>query len=155
MVALGVALTLARSAYVSQVAGPGLPEDAATSFYDIVVHWLRIGIRAIFGVALLVAAGAFVTGPSRAAVRIRTWFTGNVARLAGETGIRSSDAGRWVGANKRALRIAAILVPVVVFFLWSVPTPTVLVTLVALSLLALLAIEIVGAAPKGSRPAGT
>jgi hypothetical protein len=155
MVVLGLALIAARSAYVNAVAGPGLPEDAATAFYDIVVHWLRIGIRAIFAVALLVAAGAFLTGPSRAAVGIRTWFTGLVGRAAGTTGVRSSPAGRWVGDNRRPLRIAAIVVPVVIFFLWSVPTPAVLITLVALSLLALLAIELVGAEPRGGRPVGT
>jgi hypothetical protein len=155
MVVLGLALMAARSAYVNAVAGPGLPEDAATAFYDIVVHWLRIGIRAIFAVALLVAAGAFLTGPSRAAVGTRTWFTGLVGQAAGTTGVRSSAAGRWVGDNRRPLRIAAIVVPVVIFFLWSVPTPAVLITLVALSLVALLAIELVGAAPRDSRPART
>jgi hypothetical protein len=147
MVVLGLVLTLARPLYLEQVSGPALPEDAAGSFYDIVVHWLRIGIRAIAAVALLVAAGAFLTGPSRAAAAVRRRFSASVGWLAGETGVRSSGVGRWVGANKRVLRIAAILIPIVVLFVWSLPTPAVLVGLVVISLLALLAIEIVGATP--------
>jgi hypothetical protein len=147
MVVLGAALTLARPLYVDAVAGPGLPEDAAVAFYEIVVHWLRIGIRAIGGLALLVAAAAFLTGPSRAALGVRSRFTALVRWLAGGTGVRSSGTGRWVGENKRGLRIASILVPVLVFGAWSTPTPAVLVTLVGLALLALLVVEIVGAPP--------
>ena len=153
MVVLGLVLALARPAYVSAVAGPGLPDDAAEAFYDIVIHWLRIGIRAIFGIAILVALGAFLTGPSRAAAAVRSRFGALVGWLAGETGVRSSPTGQWVGTNRRVLRIASIAVPAIVFFLWSTPTPALLVTLVALALLALLAVEIVGERPTARTPA--
>jgi len=144
MVVLGLLLLLGRSIYVDKVAG-ALPEDAARAFFDITVHWFRIGIRAIFAIALLVAAGAFLTGPSRAAVGIRRRFSGVVGGAAGETGVRSSATGRWVGENRTALRIASILVPAVVLFLWNAPTPAVLVVLVVIALLSLLAIEFVAA----------
>jgi hypothetical protein len=153
MLVLGAVLALGRSAYLAQVAGPGLPDDAATAFYDITVHWLRVGIRAIFAVALIVAAGAFLTGPSRAAQATRRKFGSAVDWVAGGTGVRSSAAGQWVAANKRALRIAAIFVPAGVFLLWTAPTPAVLIVLIAVALLALLAIELVGAPPRsGGEP---
>jgi hypothetical protein len=154
MLVLGAGLTAVRELYISQVAGPGLPEDAAAAFYDIAVRWLRYGIRAIFAIALLVAIGAFVTGPTRAAHGVRARFGSLVDWVAGDTGVRSSAAGQWVGANKRALRIAAIFVPAVIFLLLNAPTPAVLIVLIVLALVALLVIEIVAARPvsEGSAP---
>lgn len=147
VVVLGGLLMLARTVYVAEVEDAGLSEDAATAFYDIVVHWLRIGIRAIFALALLVAAGAFLAGPSRAAEGVRRRFRSAVDWSAGGTAIRSSASARWVAENKRGLRIAAVAAPAVAFVFWTAPTPAVLVVLVGLALLALLAIELVAAPP--------
>jgi hypothetical protein len=152
MAVLGIGLILGRSIYLSYVVGSNFPHDAASAFYDTLVHYLRLGLRAIAAVALLVAAGAFLTGPSRAAVAVRGWFGSGVGWFQGETGVGATQMGRWVGRNKRPLRIGAILLPVIIFMLWSTPTVTVLVVLVVLALLALLAIELVGRAP--SPPAG-
>jgi hypothetical protein len=147
MAALGILLTVGRSIYLSYVAGPKLPKDAATAFYETIIHYLRVGIRAIAGIALLVAAGAFLTGPSRVAVAIRRRFGSAVSWVQGETGVGSTSAARWVAENKRALRIVAILVPVAIFLLWSTPTVGVLIALVIVALVALLVIELLSRAP--------
>lgn len=78
MAVLGILLTLGRSVYLDLVAGPNLPPDAASAFYEILIHYLRLGLRVVAAVALLVAAGAFVTGPSRAAMAIRCRFGSTV-----------------------------------------------------------------------------
>jgi hypothetical protein len=152
MALLGVGLTIGRSIYLDQVAGPNLPHDAATAFYDTIVHYLRLGIRVIAAIALLVAAGAFVTGPSRAAVTIRRWFGSGVGWAQGETGAGSTGFARWVRSAKRPLRIGAILLPIAIFLLWNTPTVSLVIALVALSLFLLLVIELFARAP--SEPAG-
>ncbi|HEX6680822.1 MAG TPA: hypothetical protein VF063_09265 [Gaiellaceae bacterium] len=147
MALLGIGLTIGRSIYLDYVAGPKLPHDAATAFYDTLVHYLRLGIRVIAGIALLVAAGAFVTGPSRAAVAIRGWFGSLVGWAQGETGAGSTGFARWVRSAKRPLRIGAIVLPIAIFFLWNTPTVSLVIALVALSLFLLLVIELFARAP--------
>lgn len=147
MALLGIGLAIGRSIYLDYVAGPKLPHDAATAFYDTLVHYLRLGIRVIAGIALLVAAGAWVTGPSRAAVAIRRWFGSFVGWAQGETGAGSTGFARWVRSAKRPLRIGAIVLPIAIFFLWNTPTVSLVIALVALSLFLLLVIELFSRAP--------
>ncbi len=147
MAVLGIVLTLGRSIYLDYVVGPNLTHDAASAFYDTLIHYLRLGLRAIAAVALLVAAGAFLTGPSRAAAAVRRWFGSGTGWVQGETGVGTTRVGQWVGRNKKPLRIGAIFLPAIIFLLWGTPTVTVLVVLVVLALLALLAIELVGRTP--------
>ena len=146
MAVLGILLTLGRSVYLDLVAGPNLPRDAATAFYDILVHYLRLGLRVIAAVALLVAVAAFVSGPSRTARAIRGRFDSAVGWAQG--GATATPLGRWVARNKKTLRVGAILLPLAIFMLWSSPTITLLIILAALALLTLLAIEILGRAPR-------
>jgi hypothetical protein len=141
MAVLGILLTVGRSVYLDVVAGPNLPHDAASAFYDILVHYLRLGLRIVAGVALLVAAGAWVTGPSRAAVGIRRRFADF-----GETRGDATPLGRWVAGNKRSLRIGAILLPLVIFLLWSSPTLTLVIVLAVVAVALLLLIEVLGRA---------
>jgi hypothetical protein len=155
MAVLGIGLTLGRSVYLSYVVGPNLSHDAASAFYDTLVHYLRVGLRAIAAVALLVAAGAFLTGPSRAAGAVRGWFGSAVAWVQGGSGVGATPVGLWVGRNKRPLRVGAILLPVIIFMLWNTPSVTVLVVLVVLALLLLLAIEVLGRAPPPAAGLGT
>jgi len=141
MAVLGALLVIGRAIYLDQVAGPNLPRDAAAAFYDITVHYLRLGLRIVAAIALLVAAGAYLSGPSRRAVAIRGWF--------GSLGERSGDSalGRWVAANKTPLRAGAIIVPLAILLLWSAPSLTVLIVLVVIAVVLLLVIEVLGRAP--------
>lgn len=143
MAVLGALLTVGRSIYLDQIAGPNLPRDAATAFYEVLVHYLRLGIRIVAGVALLVAAGAFLSGPSKTAVAIRGWF----GSVGGRTGAASSPFGRWVARNKTPLRVGAILVPLAILLLWNSPSLTVLIVLVVIAIVLLLLIELLSRAP--------
>lgn len=147
MAVLGALLTIGRSIYLDKVAGPNLPHDAASALYDTIFHYLRVGLRVIAAVALVVAAGAFFSGPSRAAVAVRGWFGSGLGWAQGETGVTSTGFGRWVRKAKRPLRIGAILLPVVIFLLWDTPTVSLVIALVCLSLFLLLVIEFFGRAP--------
>jgi len=147
MAVLGALLTIGRSVYLDQIAGPNLPRDAASAFYDVLVHYLRLGLRIIAAIALVVAAVAWLTGPYRAAVRIRGWFGSGVGRVQGEAGVATTPFGHWVGENKRALRIGAILVPAAIFLFWNSPSLTVLIVLTVVTVLLLMVIEVLGRAP--------
>ena len=78
---------------------------------------------------------------------IRGWFGSGAEWAQGETGVAATPFGHWVGANKRALRIGAILLPAAIFLLWNSPSLTVLIVLLAITVLLLLAIEVIGRAP--------
>ena len=139
MAVLGVLLTIGRTIYLDKIAGPNLPHDAASAFYEILVHYLRLGLRVVAGVALVVAAVAFLTGPYKSAVAIR-------GRLRWD-GAAATPFGRWVAERKTALRAGAILLPLAVFLLWSSPSLTVLIVLTVIAVVLLLAIEALGRTP--------
>src|SRR6185437_14404394 len=96
------------------------------------VHYLRLGLRIVAAVALLVAAGAYLSGPYKSAVAIRGWFGSGTSFASGKSGVAATPFGHWVGEHKRTLRFAAILIPAVIFLLWSAPSLTVLIVLIAI-----------------------
>jgi hypothetical protein len=149
MAVLGALLTIGRSIYLDQIAGSNLSTDAASAFYETLVHYLRLGVRIVAGVALLVAAGAWLTGPYKSAVGIRGWFGSRAEWVQGETGVAATPFGHWVAANKRGLRIGAILLPAAIFLLWNSPSLTVLIVLLSITVLLLLTVEVIGRAPAG------
>jgi len=155
MAVLGILLTIGRSVYLNYVTGPNLPNDAAAALYDTIIHYLRLGLRIIAAVGLLVAAGAWVSGPSRWAVGIRSHFGSAVGWAQGETGAPASPFGHWVAANKKALRIGAILVPLGIALLWNSPSVTVLIVLGVIAVVLLLLIELFGRAPAAPSEVGT
>jgi hypothetical protein len=57
---------------------------------------------------LVVAAGAFFTGPSAAAARVRGWFTsglGSIRRRGDAAGVGAGPAGQWTYTHRAAVRI--------------------------------------------------
>ena len=149
MVVLGALLTIGRSIYLDQVVGPNLPIPLPRRSTRCSCTTCGSALRIVAGVALLVAAVAWLTGPYKGAVAIRGWFGSGTSWAQGKTGVAATPFGHWVGANKRALRIGAILVPAAIFLLWNSPSLTVLIVLLAITVLLLLAIEVVGRAPAG------
>jgi hypothetical protein len=142
MVLLALGLVIFRSIYLDAVPASVLPQDAAAVLYDTIVRFLRLGLRTILVLALVVAAGAFLSGTSVTAVRTRQGLTGAIGWLAGSAeraGLRTGPVGGWVEANKRLLRIAAVTVATLVLVFWARPTGKVVLGL-TLALLAVLAI---------------
>jgi hypothetical protein len=136
-------LALGRSAYLSAAKN----HDAAGAAFDILVRYLRNGIRTIAALGIIVALAAFLSGPSRVAVRIREGaksLVGGAGRKADEAGWTPGPVGIWVAAHKVALRVAGVAVAFLVLFLWSSPRPLTLLVLALLLLVYLAAIELVG-----------
>jgi hypothetical protein len=98
MFVAGVALLWLRRAYLDGVPPDVLPLPAAETLYDTVVRFLREAVRAAFLIGLVVAAGAFLTGPSVTATTVRRWLVSGFAVARGglkNLGVGLEDATRW------------------------------------------------------------
>jgi hypothetical protein len=147
MVVLALGLTVFRAIYLDAVPAAVLPHDAAAVLYDTIVRFLRLGLRTILVLALVVAAGAFLTGQSVTAVRTRQGLTGAIGWLQGsaeQAGWRTGPVGTWVFAHKRALRIGAVAAAALTLVFWGRPTGKVVIGLAVALLVALAVIEFLG-----------
>ena len=111
-----------RTIYLDAVPPQVLPHDAAAVAYDTIVAYLRLGLRSVLVLALVVAAGALVTGPSTTALRARQRLSAGIGRLRGgaeEAGLRTGPVGAWVYANKQLLGIGAVTLAVLALVFWG------------------------------------
>jgi hypothetical protein len=151
MVGLGLALAVFRTIYLDAVPAAVLPHDAAAVLYDTIVAYLRLGLRTILVLALVVAAGAFLTGQSATAVRTRRSLAAGIGWLRGgaeHAGWRTGPVGTWVHANKQLLRIAAVTLAALALVFWGQPTGKTVALLAGLLLVALSLIEFLGQPPQ-------
>jgi hypothetical protein len=156
MFVLAAGLLIFRGSYLNGVPSSRLPADAAAALFDTLVRFIRAGLRTLLVVGLVAAAGAFLTGPSVAAVRIRESISSTLRwlRERGElAGVRTGPVGQWTYAHRTALRISATSLAVLAFVFWGRPTGAVVIVLAALLLLVLGLIELIGRPPAGA-PAG-
>jgi hypothetical protein len=150
MLVLGAGLLIVRSIYLNAVPNDTLPGDAAAAAFDTLVRFIRIGLRTLLVVGLVVALGAFITGPSVTARGIRAGFARAFSwvRRRGESiGVSTGPVGRWTYAHRRALRIAAVTLAALIF-VFSVPTTAAVVVVIVVLLLVVLGlIELIGRPP--------
>jgi hypothetical protein len=157
MLVLGAGLTIARSVYLNSVPNNVLPSDAAAVMFDTLVRFIRDALRTLLVVGLVVAIGAFFTGPSVTAVRTRHAFSSGLAwvRTSGEhAGLRTGPVGRWTYAHRTALRVCAVALAALVFVFWGQPTGLVVILIVILLLVVLGLIELIGRPPAQPEAAG-
>jgi Lipopolysaccharide export system permease LptF/LptG len=154
MAVMAALLALGRSAYLSVAQN----HDAAAAAFDILVRYLRNGIRVIAVLGIIVALAAFLSGPSRPAVRIREGarsLIGGAGRKADEAGWTPGPVGTWVAAHKVGLRIAGVAVAFLVVFVLTSPRPLTLLVLALLLLVYVAAIEFVGRTAAAADADGT
>ena len=152
MIVLALGLAIFRSVYLNALPAR-VSHDAAAVLYDTLVRLLRLGLRSVLVLALVIAVGAFLTGPSVTAVRTREssaralgWLRGS----AESAGLRTGPVGTWVYAHKQALRIGAVAVAGLALVFWGQPTGKVIILLAVLALVALALIELLGRPPEPS-----
>ena len=155
MLVLGLGLNIGRGIYLGSIPSK-FPSDAAADAYDALVHFLRETLRVVLLVGLVVAIGAFFTGPSRAAVGTRSGITSGLdwVRHYGERrGVSTGPVGEWTYLHRRLLQIGALALFALIFVFWGQPTLLVVIVLVILLLVVLGLIELIGrpgAAPEES-----
>jgi hypothetical protein len=151
MVVLAALLGIGRSIYLD-AAESAVPREPAQAAFDILVAYLRDGMRVVLAVGLVVAVGAWLAGPGRVPTSLRNLVRG--------AGARAQSAGAGTGAPGRALaghlRLAeGAIVAVAALVLVSQDAPSagdvLRIGVVALVLVGLL--ELVAAAAQRSDPA--
>jgi hypothetical protein len=150
MLVLAIGLLIARSIYLNSVPPTVLPGDAAAAAFDAMVHFIKVGLRVVLAVGLVIAIGAFFTGPSRAAIQTRSLLKSGLSRIRnyGETrGVSTGPFGEWTYAHRHVLRIGAVALFALIFVFWGHPTGLVVIVLVVLLVLVLGLIELIGRPP--------
>ena len=147
MLVLAVGLEIFRSVYLSSVPSSTLPSDAAAAVWDAFVHFIKVGLRVVLVVGLVVAIGAFFTGPSHTAVQTRSALTSGIdwIRHYGERrGVSTGPVGQWTYLHRRSLRVGAVALFGLIFAFWAQPTALVVILIVVVLLVVLGLIELIG-----------
>jgi hypothetical protein len=152
MLVLGAGLAIARAFYLNSVPASA-SADAAAAAFDILVRFIKTALRTLLVVGLIVAAGAFFTGPSAAAVGTRSAFSSGLGRLR-RGGESAGPAGAWTYAHRQGLRIGAVALAALIFVFWGRPTAAVTIAIAVLLLVALGLIELIGRPPSHPAPGG-
>jgi|tagenome__1003787_1003787.scaffolds.fasta_scaffold20962019_3 hypothetical protein len=150
MLVLGLGIALFRSIYLNSLPLGILNHDAAASFYDTLVRFLRLGLRTVLVFGLIVALAGFFMGRSVTAVRARAGLSKGIAWLRGgaeKAGFRTGPVGAWVYTYKRVLWIAVIAIAALVLVFWDQPTGKVIVGITLCVLVVLVIIEFLGRPP--------
>jgi hypothetical protein len=150
MLVLGIALAIARTIYLNSVPSTVLPSDAAAVLYDTLVRFIKDGLRILLVVGLIVAIGAFFTGPSVTAVRTRRGLSHGLGwlRTSGErAGLRTGPVGSWTYQHRTALRISAVALFALIFVFLATPSAVSAIVLAVLLLVVLGLIELIGRPP--------
>lgn len=126
MFVTAVALLVLRRYYLDGVPDEILPPDAAAVLYDTFVRFLRDAIRAGVLLGLLVAAAAFLTGPSVTATAIRRWIKAGFAAMRGglqRAGVGLDRITTSLGPRARVLRVSVVVAAFAVLLLERYKTP--------------------------------
>ncbi len=150
MVALGVALTLARMWYVDTTPADILSAEAAGGVFDTLVRFLRVSLRALAVAALVVALAAFLAGPSAAAAKTRATFERGIGSARGGAQQAGWDTGRvggWLFTHRRAIQAGILILGGLILMFWTQPTAWVVVWTALAVVLALALLEFLGTPP--------
>jgi hypothetical protein len=150
MLVLGAGLLIFRSVYLNSIPNSTLPSDAAAVLFDTFVRFIRTALRTLLVVGLVLAAAAFLTGPSVTAVSIRRGFVSGlswVRHLGEHAGVTTGPVGTWTYAHRKGLRIGAVALAALLFVFWGRPTALVVILIAILLLVVLGLIELIGRPP--------
>ncbi|MFC5889437.1 hypothetical protein RMN57_05165 [Kitasatospora sp. CM 4170] len=124
MLLMGIVLTVFRSYFLDHLPSDASPA-AAGAVYDALVTYLRTTVRVVGVLALVVAIGALMIGPSRVAVTIRSVCGHGVAAVrhaADSAGFHAGPVDAFVRRWKRWIGIMVLLGAAVIFAFWDHPT---------------------------------
>jgi hypothetical protein len=150
MLLLGAALNIFRSVYLNAIPPDQLSTNAAASIYDQVVSFIRFNLRAVLVVALAVATGAWLSGPSASAVATRSGIRRATAAVRGggeRVGLRTGPVGAFVYRYRTLLRSVVIAVAALVYVQAAHPTGSWTLGVLAYTVVALAVVELRAAPP--------
>jgi hypothetical protein len=145
MLVILTAFNVGRSLYLDAVTTATLSRAAAQAAYDQLLSFLRLAARSIFVLGIVVAIGAWLSGPSSSATRLRSVARGGEGRQLATEGFPG-----WVARSRTGIRIVVIGLGAVVLVAWSHPKPLTVLVVAILVLLLIAASEIVAREPAPS-----
>jgi hypothetical protein len=98
------ALSAGRGIFIGQAAGGGFNANGASAVWDTVLRFLKTDLRWALLISVLVALGAWLAGPARYAVWVRTNVAKGAHWVAAQTRSLSSGAGRAASESSRVRR---------------------------------------------------
>jgi hypothetical protein len=157
MAVLGLGLAWFRTIYLNSVPPATLPSDAAAALFDTLVRFIKEALRTLLVVGLVVAVGAFFSGPSATAVQTRSAFRsgfGWIRQRGQRAGVSTGPVGEWTYTHRKALRVSAVALAALIFVFWGRPTAAVVILIAVLLLVVLGLIELIGRPPAQPATAG-
>ncbi len=116
-------LSLGRITFLNQASGGGFNTQAAAAVWDTVLRFLKTDLRWTLLIFVLVAFGAWLAGPARYAVWIRStvakgahWVGKQAHELSSGTGRAAAESGRvrrsgaWILEHIGGLRIVGVVI---------------------------------------------
>jgi hypothetical protein len=156
MLVLAAALAIGRAIYLNKLPAT-VSAPAAAAAFDTILRFIKQGLRVLLVLGLIVALAGFFTGPSVTAARTRQAFKSGFAALRGtgeRAGISTGPVGAWVYRYRKALRITAVALAVLVFIFWGTPTGLTVLVIAIVLVVVLGLIELIGRPSARARPAG-
>ncbi|WP_432166870.1 hypothetical protein [Streptomyces sp. bgisy031] len=152
MCGLLVALAVMRQICLDALPAAAQSQDAAAAAYDTLTRFLQQAVYAALLAALLTVIAAYLYGPGRGAVAVRSAMAGGAdaaGRALARKGLKLGAVGQWLRTH-RALNTGVVIgAGGLAVLLWNYPTPA-SVALVLLLVVVVLAILGVLAAAAGA-----
>ncbi len=145
MLVILTAFNVGRSLYLDAVTSATLSRAAAQAAYDQLLSFLRLAARSIFVLGIIVGIGAWLSGPSSSATKLRSVARGGEGRRLATEGFPG-----WVARSRTGIRIVVVGLGAIVLVAWSHPTPLTVLVVAIVVLLLLAAAEIVAREPAPS-----
>ncbi|MEU9476008.1 hypothetical protein [Streptomyces sp. NPDC048191] len=146
---LGIGLRVFRVIYLDRLPAD-VSQDAAGAVYDALTRFLQTTVRMVVALGIVIALGAWLSGPGRHAGLVRRLWTSGIGELrdtADHAGLRTGPVGPFVRHRRTWITWILVAVALLVYLLWSYPTGWVVVG-IALCLLSVLAVvEFLAATP--------
>lgn len=146
---LGIGLAVFRLIYTDR-----LPADvnrpAAEAVYDTLVRYLRASVRMIITLGIIVALGAWLSGPGKWATKVRTGWQSGIGTARSAVGLNTGSFGVWVHRYKTWIVWAFLACAAIALILWSYPTGLVILGITLTFLFALAVLEFLD----GGEPGG-
>jgi hypothetical protein len=140
------ALKAGRNIYLEAVSGKTLPKGAAGAVWDQIVIFLRTSALTVLVIALIVAIAAWLAGPGKGAVAIRSlWrraLTGNPDP--DHPHAASGPVASFVAGSKNGLRVVGAALALLVLIAWNHPTVITVIVVAIVFIVYLAVIEFVG-----------
>ncbi|MEZ0113431.1 hypothetical protein ABH920_007461 [Catenulispora sp. EB89] len=149
---VGAGLWIGRHLYRDHLP-PDVNVDAAMVLYDTIVRFLHKTVRTITVLALVLALGAYLTGPARLARNVRNLcktVIGHARALTQRAGLSTGPVGPWIHRHRRVVTAAVVVVALVAFLLHDDASTVAVLVFAVLLLAALALVEFLDPGPRSA-----